>query len=571
MNPTSFTTVRLHQLISIASEAGALHIAEKAQSLENRLSTGLFYVACIGQYKRGKSTLINALVGYPILPHGVLPVTSVVTILKYGEELVGRVRYLDGREEEISPHALSEYVSEEKNPENSKGVGVVEVYIRSPLLSNGMCLVDTPGIGSVFSGNTEVTKAFVPHIDAAIFVLGADPPISAEELELASNVAKQCPVVLFALNKADKMERRDIEEAIKFTSKVLSDRLGLSHVIVYEVSALEQLKGRGFTRDWEDLVSALETISNESKAVLLQSAEARWVSSLSKSLLFHIEEAKNALLRPIEESQERIDNLRTIVKEAQRSLNDLDYIFMGEQERICKQVANMKNGFLRDVQAKANQEFVNRLRSINGDKSRLREQAINLAHDISTRWVERLRKDMEPVAERIYKEAANRFVEIAKDFLERLSKVQGCLVVDISETTPFETGFRVRSRLYYASLMYYTTQSPLGWLLDRLRPKRWLLEVVEQEIGEYLHTLIFSNASRIESDIFDRISESRRKFLTEIRASIEDGVRTAENALRMAYDKKSQGEEAVHKEILRLNALEERLRSLDMLGVNHEN
>jgi hypothetical protein len=52
-----------------------------------------------------------------------------------------------------------------------------------------MCLVDTPGLGSVFAGNTAATQAFVPHIDAAIIVIGTDPPLSGEELELVKTVS----------------------------------------------------------------------------------------------------------------------------------------------------------------------------------------------------------------------------------------------------------------------------------------------------------------------------------------------------------------------------------------------
>ena len=63
---------------------------------------------------------------------------------------------------------LKEYVTEEHNPENQKGVDGAEVFIPSPLLSTGMCFVDTPGLGSVFTGNTAATHAFIPHIDAAL-------------------------------------------------------------------------------------------------------------------------------------------------------------------------------------------------------------------------------------------------------------------------------------------------------------------------------------------------------------------------------------------------------------------
>ena len=63
---------------------------------------------------------------------------------------------------------LKKYVTEELNPENQKDVDGAEVLVPSTLLSSGMSFVDTPGLGSVFTGNTATTQAFTPHIDAAL-------------------------------------------------------------------------------------------------------------------------------------------------------------------------------------------------------------------------------------------------------------------------------------------------------------------------------------------------------------------------------------------------------------------
>ena len=153
-----------------------------------RINEGRFFVACVGQFKRGKSTLLDALVGEPVLPTGVVPVTAVPTVLRYGTTRTARV-LIRTQWLTIEPEDLPQYVSEELNPENAKQVAGVEVFLSSPLLAGGMCLVDTPGIGSVFSGNTETTREFIPQIDAAILVVGADPPISGEELALIEAVA----------------------------------------------------------------------------------------------------------------------------------------------------------------------------------------------------------------------------------------------------------------------------------------------------------------------------------------------------------------------------------------------
>lgn len=166
----------LDRLAKIAEELGESSICADVWQLVERINEGRFFVACVGQFKRGKSTLLDALVGEPILPTGVVPVTAVPTVLRYGSQRTARV-LIGEKWRTIRPVDLPQYVSEECNPENSKQVAGVEVFLPSPLLASGMCLVDTPGIGSVFSGNTETTKDFIPQVDAAMLVVGADPPL----------------------------------------------------------------------------------------------------------------------------------------------------------------------------------------------------------------------------------------------------------------------------------------------------------------------------------------------------------------------------------------------------------
>ena len=74
----------LMRLVQIASALGASRVADEAFELSDRVSGGRFFCACVGQYKRGKSTFLNALIGEPILPVGVVPVTSAITVVLHG-------------------------------------------------------------------------------------------------------------------------------------------------------------------------------------------------------------------------------------------------------------------------------------------------------------------------------------------------------------------------------------------------------------------------------------------------------------------------------------------------------
>jgi len=216
---------RLLRLGNLAQELKAEPVAKEARELAARVSEGRFYVACIGQFKRGKSTLLNALVGHAVVPTGFVPVTAVPTVIRFGDQPHARVRMRDGAWRDVNLTDLKEYVTEELNPENKRAVDGAEVFVPSPLLSSGMCFVDTPGLGSVFTGNTATTQAFIPHIDAALVVVGADPPIAGEELALVESIGKQVQDLILVINKADRTSDPERAAAVKFTREVLEKRL----------------------------------------------------------------------------------------------------------------------------------------------------------------------------------------------------------------------------------------------------------------------------------------------------------------------------------------------------------
>ena len=178
------------------------------------------------------------------------------------------------------PEDLAQYVSEELNPENKKRVEGVEVFLPSRLLASGMCLVDTPGIGSVFAGNTETTRDFIPQIDAAILVVGADPPISGEELALIEAVAVNVDEILVALNKIDRVSATERQQASAFASKVLTARLKKPVERIYEISALNQLYRSGEAGDWAVLLQDLTQLAGRSGESLTRSAVERGSSAL---------------------------------------------------------------------------------------------------------------------------------------------------------------------------------------------------------------------------------------------------------------------------------------------------
>ena len=183
-------------------------------SLSEKVRTNTLNLVVVGQFKRGKTCLINALMGVDLLPTGVVPLTSIVTILTYREALHIEVSFQDGNVAKIDPRELVEYVTEPGNPKNAKNVKEVLVSYPSPYLKDGVRLVDTPGVGSVYIHNTDVAYEYLPNCDAALFLLSVEQPVSQAEIDFLKDVQQYSDKIFFLLNKIDYVTDREIKESI---------------------------------------------------------------------------------------------------------------------------------------------------------------------------------------------------------------------------------------------------------------------------------------------------------------------------------------------------------------------
>jgi hypothetical protein len=558
------TEMALNRLADLAKELGSDHVVEDAKSLAERMSEGRFYVACIGQFKRGKSTLLDALLGDRILPTGVLPITAVPTVIRYGRLRRSRVRFRGGTWAEIAPEELLQYVSEEQNPENSKGVANVEVFVPSALLAEGMCFVDTPGLGSVFAGNTAATQAFVPHIDAAIVVVGADPPIAGEELALVEEVGKQVGEVVVVLNKSDRASDSDRALAKSFTRKVLEKRMKRSIGPVYEISAEERLQNRGPERDWGKLVAALETLVQKSGRNLVQTAGERGLCRLGEELLTITSEERDALVRPIEESERRIESLRQTISEAERSLRDVAYLFMAEQHHLSDMFLERRKSFLAEASPKATAEFREDLRRIQRRFGpNFRKDAMHAAQVVTERHVSPWLMSEQACAEEEYRKIESRFVSIGNDFLKKLSDSGVPELARMPNALDSEKGLRVPSRFTFEHLVHVAQPaSPLRYLADIVLGIARAFRIIEHDAQEFLDYLMDMNSTRVQSDIVDRVQESRGQLEVEIRKLLHEVNRIAVRALEHARAAKAEGASAVDAKLLCLGEMEAEIRSL---------
>jgi predicted GTPase len=549
---------RLLRLAGLAEELGVSRIADEAQDLANRISEGRFYVACIGQFKRGKSTLINALIGDPVLPVGFIPVTAVPTVVRFGDQRRARIQVRDGSWQDVSVSDLNQYVAEEFNPENTKGVRGVEAFVPSALLADGMCFVDTPGLGSVFTGNTAATQAFIPHIDAALVVIGADPPLAGEELTLVEVVAQHVENLVFVLNKADRTTPEERAAAVSFAERQLQKRLRRGVGPILEVSAAERTEKPSTERDWPKLVETLQRLVEQSGRQMIYAACERGLRRLSEQLLAVINEERQALQRPLEESERRIATMKSVIAEAERAMRELGYLFMAEQQHLSDFFVGRHKAFLASVQPRAREELDKAIISVRrGAGPGYRRRIMKEAQEIAKRYVLPWLKPEQEEAERQYRRVSRRFVEMGNNFLRKLADAGIPELARMPHALDPETGLNVRSKFIFKDFIEVAQPaSPLRWLADVFLGFVGARRLIESDGREFLGKLLEVNSTRVQSDILNRVQESRGHLEVEIRKLLHEVSRVAEQALSNARKTRKAGTSAVDAVLERLGALE---------------
>jgi GTP-binding protein EngB required for normal cell division len=551
---------RLLRLSELARRLQANGVSDEARDLAGRVAEGRVYVACLGQCKRGKSTLLNALLGHEILPTGFVPVTAVPTVIRYGEKLGARVRLRENLWREIPVADLRLYVAEDHDPQNAGGATGVEVFMPSPLLASGLCLVDTPGLGSVFPENSAATAAFIPHIDVALIILGADPPLAGEELALIEAIAPQVENLVVVLNKADRTSEAERSAAARFARDLLENRLGRPIGLVFEVSAVERLEDRGPERDWGRLNDALLTLVEDSGGRLVLEACERGVERCSEELLAIIAEQRDALRRPLEASERRIAALKLTVTEAEQSLVELGFCMMAEQQHICSTFGVRHRKFLDAVLPNARQEFQYAPR---GFGPSYRRRMMHQAQEIARRYVSPWLKTEQEDAEREYRRATLRFVELGNELRERLSKSGMTELSLMPHALHAEDGFWMKSGFSFAELIELAQPaSPLRWLADLVLGWAAAYGAIESDARHFLERLLETNSTRVQSDIMNRLAESRNHLEADVRRLLHGVVGMAEQALSQARQVQRAGAGAIEKSIERLKELQEEIEAL---------
>ncbi len=237
----------LRELDRVIAIQRLVELRSPLEQLVERATSPRFEVAVFGRVNSGKTSLLNWWLGRPLLPTGVTPVTAVPTRIVRGKTPQARVTLAGAPPFDIAPEQLVAYVTEDENPANSKRVLNIEIREPATRLVDGLCLVDTPGLGSLATGGTAQTLEYLPRCDLGVMLLEAGGLISREDVDVARAILDAGAELVVALSKADRLSAPELAEALKYAQAHLSAELHVS----LEVRAISTRGvGVGLTEVW---------------------------------------------------------------------------------------------------------------------------------------------------------------------------------------------------------------------------------------------------------------------------------------------------------------------------------
>lgn len=221
----------------LSAERGFAELRPLIAAAVDRVSATTFDVGVFGRVSAGKSSLINRLVDTPVLPVGATPVTSVPVRLAHGDVRV-TITFADGTGKEIGVADLPDFATEERNPQNAKGVRAIDVRVRG--VPPGLRLLDTPGVGSLGASGPAQAFAWLPRCDLGLVLIAAGSAVAHDDLALVAGLDRAGIACRVLLSKADLLTDTEIARATAYVQGELASVLGPSHgVDVLAVSTID--------------------------------------------------------------------------------------------------------------------------------------------------------------------------------------------------------------------------------------------------------------------------------------------------------------------------------------------
>ena len=555
----------------LATAAQTGDIAERARRLGDRLAQGSFHVSVIGEFKRGKSTLVNALLADEVVPMGVLPLTAVATEISFGER-GAVVVHRDGRSYDIAPDDISEFVTEEGNPENERQVARVELRVPARLLEAGVVLVDTPGLGSIYRHNDEEARRALLDADGAILVLSADAPLSAQELELVGVLAERQAPTFFVLNKIDHLAADEAQQVRRFVTDTMAAELGrqerlwclsaraalIARTGVRAVLAMPEVGGHGESDESGDFAAFeaafVQFVTNDLVRARLVTAR-RELARLGRALDDAISVESAALALDAETLGRRVGEFAAAAADQRQAFEDERTLLARDVGALMEELAERLFGFARTAPA----NWIETLQGV-ARSAPLGQLEAELQRSVQVAVQEGFEGFRQAEADRVedaWSALAERFRARTEARVNRVRAAAADLFTVSLPAVAVPEVSGEREQFFYLFLHIDPLGEELLRVLRRLLPPRFRRRRLLTRARAQLDREFDKHAGRARWDLSQRLDSVRRRFEVAMSEELDNAIGTITAAAGRA------------EELARLSAAE-RYRRLGDREAGHE-
>jgi GTPase Era involved in 16S rRNA processing len=546
----------LQRLIDDGAGLVAPRVLSDLAAGADRLANARCNVVVIGAFKRGKSTLINAMLERNVLPVGVLPLTSTVTVVTHGSSERVLVHFADGRTELHPLTALDAYTTELGNPANERGVTVVEVTLVTPLLASGLQLVDTPGIASIHRHNTRTAYDALGRVDAALCVVSADQPLSEQELELYCAAAERAGHMLCVLTKADQLTEAECERAIGFVSDALREHV----VAVTDVLPVSAVDGRGLA----ELADRLRDIAADARGDVVARAVARTAHLAADELIRRCDLEARALELPLDDLHQRARVLDARLAELEAAHADANVL-------IERRVAAMLDELVNDPLRRYAREHDERLQA--GLAARASELADRSPRAIAAaldQWIdETVRSTFADLAGRLRDAVAARLGEVVRSHAERirglLAEVQQAAADALGDDTLRELPDIVLGDPAGFRFKLHDPEHALDVIVGAARraaPGPLGRRLVIADARQRLVAMTDRHAGRLRAEIVLRVNESTAEHRRALDLAMRETCSAIRDAIADAMRERAHGAQSARRRLSDLSDRRERAEAI---------
>ena len=560
-------------------QASALPVFEPTElaRLQERASGDRFNLVALGEFKRGKSSVLNALLGAEVLPMGVIPVTAIATIVSYDNHHAAVVVLQDGEERGISLPELADYVTEKGNPNNTKGVSEVHIRWPSPWLSGGVQIIDTPGIGSVLSHNSAVTYRFLPQADAVLFLLSVDQPAGQAETEFLARVREYAGRIFFVFNKMDLVSEEELTESVTFASRVIAKALGRP-VQLFPVSARLALQAvcrsdesmfaaSGFAA----LTRALESFLCTGKGAALARALAKRLLRLTHQARLKSELELSSLHTPLEELHRKIALFEQKRAEVEQEQHDFDVLLRAAIKRLADETVTQDvNRYKEQVSTEVLMALDAALERLSNEPLRTltRELEATAKEAVRNGWDDFRRQEDQRIAAEVGR-ICQRFSARIDAITDELYRFSSELFAIDFETIRAETHWVSRTDFYYKFWDEPTALKTLTTSIPLLLPRTIGRPLIVRQAKRYGKELADTQAGRIRYDFSRRLECAMSDFRTAMMERLSATIEAIQQAVTTGLDRDQQDSsvieqrnQAIQAMLTELNELTETLQPL---------